>query len=1151
MKIMENTQIETNPNVTGKFVDKAGERFYKISDVDQMVPFFISVVSASNHWFFISSTGALSAGRVRPENALFPYRSVDHIHESAHNTGAKTLIKVHSKDGKVALWEPYNEHHNGVYDVQRNLYKNSVGDRIVFEEINHSLGLGYQYNWSCGERFGFVRETEVVNLSGSEVDVEVMDGLQNLLPSGAPLQALQTRSALVDAYKWNERVDTLPMATYSMYAKLSDRAEPAESLRTTTVFSVFDGDATVSLSSSDLARFRKGQPLIADALTRGERGAYFSHHCMTLVPGAQESWLMVADIDKTHADVFELKQMMLSDNHLPQMIRDDVKNNQNELVSLMAGADAWQLTSSEETSVHHYANVLFNNMRGGVFVSGYTLQVDDVICSLKAMNQTVFNRNQAFISSLQAGLTHPNLIAAAKETGDSQLVRMCYEYLPLTFGRRHGDPSRPWNHFEIKVRDDEGDRLLAYQGNWRDIFQNWEAMALSYPNYIGSFIAKFVNASTIDGYNPYRITKEGVDWELLELDDPWSNIGYWGDHQIIYLLKFLELADKHHQNDLVSWLTSANYSYANVPYELCGVEGLLANPKDTVSFNEKKQKATEDLSAALGSDGRLLLDNAGDVYHVNLLEKLLVPLLSKLSNFVVDGGIWLNTQRPEWNDANNAIVGNGLSMVTLYYIRRYVTFLRKLVCRAPMSVELSNEVSTWLLNTNTLLNDMVSIVRSNDVTPELRKQMLVSLANCANGYRQRVYQDGFSGKSNIDISKVNELLDVSISLIDQTIIKNKREDGLYNAYNILDLSQGNAEVAELYPMLEGQVAILSSGILDSKQVIKLLDKLFASDMFREDQQSFMLYPDRDLTSYLEKNQVPRAIIDQSDLLKHMLRTQDKRVVVQGAGDNVHFNADFDNVGTLQQRLLELKSAYQGYTAEDWNQVADIYELTFNHKSFTGRSGTMFGYEGLGCIYWHMVSKLLLAVQENYQHAYLESPDSEETAQLAHYYYRVREGIGFNKTPEVYGAFPTDPYSHTPKQAGAQQPGMTGQVKEEIITRFGELGVEITDGEIQVAPTLLQRGEFIDQANTYRYFDVEGELQQIPLPINRLAFTYCQVPFVYHTSTSTVVTIEVEFQSGERETLKSATIPASISNEIFSRTNVVKSVIVSVPEHDLF
>ena len=86
----------------------------------------------------------------------------------------------------------------------------------------------------------------------------------------------------------------------------------------------------------------------------------------------------------------------------------------------------------------------------------------------------------------------------------------------------------------------------------------------------------------------------------------------------------------------------------------------------------------------------------------------------------------------------------------------------------------------------------------------------------------------------------------------------------------------------------------------------------------------------------------------------------------------------------------------------------------------------------------MCSKLLLATQEACQDAI----DTTDFKALADKYYEIREGLGFNKTPQCYGAFPADPYSHTPSHAGAQQPGMTGQVKEEVITRFGELGVMI-------------------------------------------------------------------------------------------------------------
>ncbi len=121
-------------------------------------------------------------------------------------------------------------------------------------------------------------------------------------------------------------------------------------------------------------------------------------------------------------------------------------------------------------------------------------------------------------------------------------------------------------------------------------------------------------------------------------------------------------------------------------------------------------------------------------------------------------------------------------------------------------------------------------------------------------------------------------------------------------------------------------------------------------------------------------------------------------------------------------------------------MLETFEAIFDHKSFTGRSGTFFGYEGLGSIYWHMVSKLLLAVQENCLLAVNNNESEVLIGKLLDHYYEINAGIGVHKSPELYGAFPTDPYSHTPATKGAQQPGMTGQVKEDLLSRFGELGV---------------------------------------------------------------------------------------------------------------
>ncbi len=155
-------------------------------------------------------------------------------------------------------------------------------------------------------------------------------------------------------------------------------------------------------------------------------------------------------------------------------------------------------------------------------------------------------RQAAFLDALRETLLHSRLLELAREQQDPDLERLAHEYLPLTFSRRHGDPSRPWNIFAIEVKGEHGERILNYQGNWRDIFQNWEALALSFPGYVESMIFKFADASTADGYNPYRIMRDGFDWEVLDPHDSWSYIGYWGDHQVVYLLKLLEVSARYH-----------------------------------------------------------------------------------------------------------------------------------------------------------------------------------------------------------------------------------------------------------------------------------------------------------------------------------------------------------------------------------------------------------------------------------------------------------------------------------------------------------------------------------------------------------------------------------------------------------------------------
>jgi hypothetical protein len=1142
---------KNNSAVNGEFADIGGERYYVIRNVDRMAPFFISVISNVDHWMFISSTGGLTAGRISPATALFPYVSVDKVHDSAPHTGSKTILRV-TRNGAMQAWEPFNGAHVGRYDTSRNLYKNVLANKLCFEEINHDLKLAFRYTWTSSDDYGFVRQCELQNLDDKSVSADVLDGLQNILPAGTPLFAQSNTSNLVDAYKWSELDAATGLAFLTLYSGITDRAEPSESLKATTAFCLGLDRPKVLLSSAQLHDFRTGDALRQENLKRGIRAAYFVNQRLNLAPNSAQRWQIVANLEQSQADAAALRQQLKNPAAVNDAIAASIERGSDGLARIMAGGDAFQSTAEENVAVHHYANVLFNILRGGVFDDQYSANARDFAATIRGFNANVHKRHQDLLEQLPEWLAFDELLAAVRDAADPQLERLAYEYLPITFGRRHGDPSRPWNQFAIRLKDEHGNPLLSYEGNWRDIFQNWEALLYSYPGFVENVIAKFVNASTMDGYNPYRITKQGIDWEVEEPDNPWSHIGYWGDHQIIYLLKLLELSRDFHPALLKTLLRQRIFCYANVPYRIKSFAESLADPKHTVTYNVALADHIEQRVASIGADGKLLLDDRDEVYQVNLLEKLLVPLLSKLGNLVIDGGIWLNTQRPEWNDANNALVGHGLSMVTLYYLRRYVRFLKALLADDVAPFQLSTDVSRWLDATGAALARVRPLLGGTAIGASERYASLCELGEAASRYRETIYQRAsFSDTVTQPMDGVLALLDDALAAIDHSIGTNRRNDGLYQAYNLLGVAEKSVTVDTLYPMLEGQVAALSAGVIAPDEAVAVLDALFESEVYRPDQNSFMLYPDRFLPGFLDKNRIAPDSIKTIPLLQQMLAAGDQRIIVRDADGCYRFNADFCNVGDLKKRLQAVAAEYPAAIDAARAPLLELYEQVFHHKAFTGRSGTMFGFEGLGSIYWHMVSKLLLAVQENFFAATEKETGDATLRRLGELYYQVREGIGFNKTPAEYGAFPTDPYSHTPKHAGARQPGMTGQVKEEILSRFGELGARVRDGAAHFQPALLRAREFVNQPQTFRYLDVGGEWQSISVPARGLAFTWCQVAIVYRLDEHAAAGITVRRDDDTLLEIAGLALPGTESEGLFARSGRIRRIDVTLRPDMLF
>ena len=151
--------------------------------------------------------------------------------------------------------------------------------------------------------------------------------------------------------------------------------------------------------------------------------------------------------------------------------------------------------------------------------------------------------------------------------------------------------------------------------------------------------------------------------------------------------------------------------------------------------------------------------------------------------------------------------------------------------------------------------------------------------------------------------------------------------------------------------------------------------------------------------------------------------------------------------------------------------------------------------------------------------------------------------GVAKSPAVWGAFPLDPYSHSPAQGGARQPGMTGQVKEEILIRLNELGVRVRAGRVTFAPRLVRRAELLAAPARVAYQAVDGRRLQLELPADSLAFTCWQVPIVYRLSPARRIVITLA--DGRQDELAGDTLDADRSASLFRRDGRIARVEVEL------
>ena len=296
--------------------------YFKITNVDAMEPFFMNVVSGTDLWTFMSSNGGITAGRRSADWALFPYETDDRVTASSESTGSKTLVR---RAGDSRCWEPFSVRSEAQFSLERNLYKSRIGNSVIFEEINKDWQLCFRWQWTPGDRFGFQREVTLENMGTETASLEVLDGIQNVMPCGVPSALQQGSSNLVNAYKQTQLEKQTGIGLFCLSAIIIDRAEPSEALRCNVVWQTGLDNPVHLLSAAQVPAFRKGQPLHEETIVKGESGAYLLGTKFSLAAAEKKSWTIVADVMKDQTDVVALREQLLSGADMKALLDTDLK----------------------------------------------------------------------------------------------------------------------------------------------------------------------------------------------------------------------------------------------------------------------------------------------------------------------------------------------------------------------------------------------------------------------------------------------------------------------------------------------------------------------------------------------------------------------------------------------------------------------------------------------------------------------------------------------------------------------------------------------------------------------------------------------------------------------------------------------------------
>lgn len=719
-------------------------------------------------WAFYSNRGQgiTSFGIQNKNNPIMEFFPANTAYQYVNTYGFRSFVKVNG-----VYYEPFNTINNEP-KIKRNMYIKF--NEFSIEEINEVLGIKYTVDYFvlANEPFaGLVRNVTVENITDKDIEIQLLDGIANILPYGVSSSVYKEMSNLMRSWMDVFNLENnIPF--FRFRASSEDKAEIDEVV-TGNFYLSYNGDGEII------------RPII-------DASVIFDYDTSLSVP--------ISFVNNTINRSDEVKE-----NKVPCAFSEAntvIKAYENITIKTIIGQiENVQLLNDRAKDLVK-SNYVSNKREIGNDIIGDML--NDVHTET---NNEIFDSyiKQCYLDNWLRG-------GYPKQFGNKNY------YL---YSRKHGDPERDYNFFDIRP-----EYYSQGNGNFRDVNQNRRSDVLIKPKTENQSIKLFYSLIQLDGYNPlevrgytYSLDKKAFG-EILEkyinnvsekdislcnefspgviskmltynkvdidkheqiicelLENATENIqakfgeGYWSDHftynqDLIenYLLVYPDKKNELLFEDCTYKVFESHEIVLPRKRKYKVVEGKVRQFGSVVKDDERIQKL------GLDTEKSNWLKCNNDEYTTNLINKMILLAITKFLNLDPYGiGIEMEANKPGWNDAMNGlpgVIGSGVSETI--ELSRIVEFVNNVIdSNADRTISILDEIL-----------DVIKKVEYELINTENQHDYWSNTNDIKETYRENIRLGVSDNESQIQLSSLSNVF---------ALMKDKLYSAMQKAFELDDI----------------------------------------------------------------------------------------------------------------------------------------------------------------------------------------------------------------------------------------------------------------------------------------------------------------------------------------------------------------------------